>query len=398
MKAIFGSIVVATILASATASAGTVTVEQHGTRNVRVFVPTKPATPTPLVVMLHGCTQTPDDFADATQMDAVAETNGFVVAYPEQSADVIATKCFQWWLPAHQARDAGEPKELSDATNEIVKAHGVDAQRVYAAGISAGAAMTVILGAAYPDVFTAIGVVAGVEYKRATSFSEALTVTQSGGPDPMMQGDLAHMAMGAHARAVPTFVVHGTADGIVNKANGEQVAAQWRRTNGLTLGESAILPVGTQTGTAGYPFTRFVHRSKTNNAALIDYYVVQGMGHAWPGGKDGGSYSDPMGPNASELLWAFFKTRTLASPLDGPAVMGTDVSGQVTDGGTSGSSSGMPVSDPVGTPGGTSSSGTSGDSGGCTVSHDRAPPSAGLSFVAMSLGMLIGARRRRRTR
>jgi len=222
------SLVLAIAGVGASAFAGTVTVEQHAGRSVRVFVPTAPATPTPLVVMLHGCTQSADGFADATRMDALAEQNGFVVAYPEQSSDTIPTKCFQWYEPAHQARDAGEPKQLADATDAIARAHGVDLERVYVAGISAGAAMSVILGATYPDRFTAIGVIAGVEYKGASSAADGFAVTQSGGPDPDQQGTVAYTQMGARARAVPTFVLHGTADGVLAKIKRRRACSERR--------------------------------------------------------------------------------------------------------------------------------------------------------------------------
>ncbi len=278
----FPVVLVITGVSPSASAAGTVTVEPHAGRSVRVFVPSKPATPTPLVVMLHGCTQTAEAFADATQMDVLAEQNGFVVAYPEQSSATVATKCFQWFEPAHQARDAGEPKQLAETADAVGKAHGVDPERVYVAGLSSGAAMSVILGATYPDRFTAIGVVAGVEYKGATSLAGSFSTVQSGGPDPGQQGTLAHQQMGTRARTVPTFVLHGTSDGVLAKVNGDQVAAQWRRTNVLVLGEGAILPPETQSGKAGYAFTRTVHASKVNGASIVEYYVVDGMGHAWP--------------------------------------------------------------------------------------------------------------------
>jgi poly(hydroxyalkanoate) depolymerase family esterase len=381
--------------ASATAAAGTVTVEQQSGRNVRVFVPTKPATPTPLVVMLHGCTQTPDEFAAATQMDELAEKEGFVVAYPEQSADTIATKCFQWWEPAHQARGAGEPKELADAALAVAKGHGVDEERVYVAGISAGAAMTVILGATYPDRFVAIGVMSGVEYKRATTLSAGLSVSQNGGPGADAQGDLAFAAMGTFARPVPTFVLHGTSDGVVAPINGDQVADQWRRTNTRVLGENAIEPVVSATGTAGYPFTRHVHRNKANGASVIEYYVVDGLGHAWSGGKMGESYSDPRGPDATALMWAFFKGRTRSAPFDVPPV----VLPATPDGGTT--SGGTPVGDPAADPSnpasssGAPASGDSGSSGGCGVT--RAHSQSSFVSLLLALAAALAARRRRRS-
>ena len=385
---------IATASLSSIAFAGTVTVEQQFGRNVRVFVPTKVATPTPLVVMLHGCTQTANDFADATQMDVVAEKQGFIVAYPEQSADIIATRCFRWYDPAHQARGAGEPKDLSDTAGAIAKGHGADPQRVYVAGISAGAAMSVILGATYPDRFVAIGVIAGVEYKGATSISEGLSTANNGGPDPDTQGDLAHMAMGTYARVVPTFVVHGTADGVLAKVNGDQVTEQWLRTNTLVMGDGAIDPVKTVTGTAGYTFTRMVHSNKANGASVVEYYVVDNLGHAWPGGKDGASYSDKNGPDASNLLWAFFAGRTLAAPLDVPPA--TLPGGATTSsGGTSGTTSGGiggPGTPSAGNPADGSAadsagSGGSGGSGGCSVG--RVGPTTGRSgFGGGALGLM----------
>jgi len=379
--------------ATAAATAGTVTVETHVGRSVRVFVPTKPASPTPLVVMLHGCTQTAEAFADATQMDALAETEGFVVAYPEQSANTIPTKCFRWYEPAHQAREAGEPKELADATQEIVAAHGVDAERVYVAGISAGAAMAVILGATYPDRFTAIGVVAGIEYRGATSAGEAYGTTMSGGPDPDQQGALAFTQMGSRARAVPTFVVHGTSDGVVAKVNGDQVTAQWLKTNTLALGPGTIAPVITQTGSAGYPFTRFVHRSKANGASIIEQYVVDGLGHAWPGGKDGGSYSDKQGPSASALAWGFFKGRTRTAPLDVPPVDAPDA-GPSPDGGPAGTT--PPGADPADPSGATPTTSDGGSRGGCSVQGGRGV--GGLATLLLAGLAVVVTRRYRRAR
>jgi poly(hydroxyalkanoate) depolymerase family esterase len=380
---------------TASALAGTVTVEQQSGRNVRVFVPGKPATPTPLIVMLHGCTQTADAFADATQMDAIAEKEGFVVAYPEQSPDTISTRCFRWYDPAHQARDAGEPKELADAALAVAMGHGVDPQRIYVAGISAGAAMSVILGATYPDRFVAIGVVAGVEYKGATTIAEGLSTASNGGPDPDTQGDLAHTAMGTRTRVVPTFVVHGTSDGVLAKVNGDQVAEQWRRTNTLVLGDGALEPVTSIAGTAGYTFTRMVHRNKANGASVIEYYVVDNLGHAWPGGKDGGSYSDKRGPDASALLWGFFSGRTLSAPLDVAPVAVPGGPSTTPDGGGSGSGSGASPNSPAGAPGdSTTSAPGASSSSGCSMTTTGATRDARLALAALFVLMMLVGRRR----
>lgn len=299
----------------ATAAAGTATTDTIAGYSVRVFVPTKPDAKA-LVVMLHGCTQTADAFADATRMDDVAEEKGFVVAYPNQ-LDSVTGRCWQWFDPAHQARGAGEPKAIAEIAEAVAKARGVDEDRVYAAGLSAGAAMTVILGATYPDRFAAIGVVAGAEYKAARSIADALSVSNAGGPDPDAQGRLAHDAMGAFARAMPAIVFHGGSDGVLASVNGQQVAAQWRATNTLVLGDGALdAPVTESDGDVnGYAVTRVVSRTTAERSTIVSLVRVDGLGHAWPGGKDGGSYSDPKGPDASRALWSFFAPRTRTRPL-----------------------------------------------------------------------------------
>lgn len=394
-------LILALVGAGTAARAGTVTVEQHAGRAVRVFVPTKPATPTPLVVMLHGCTQTAEAFADATRMDEVAEKNGFVVAYPEQSAGTIATRCFRWYELAHQARGAGEPQELADAAEAVRAAHAVDPERVYVAGLSAGAAMSVILGATYPDRFTAIGVVAGVEYKGATSIAGTFSVAQGGGPDPEQQGSLARDAMGPRARPLPAFVLHGTADAVLAKVNGDQVAAQWRKTNALVLGDGAIEPVKSTSGTAGYAFTHMVHRSTANGASVVEYYVVDGLGHAWPGGKDGGSYSDARGPDASELLWAFFAGRTKSAPLGAPPVVVPDPPATSPDGGGAPAGPGTQPGDPPAASPAASDDDGDRDGGGCTViQRSRWPARARLASMIsfLAVATTIAARRARRAR
>lgn len=396
LHAVAGLVAAGILSFTAVAQAGTVTLEPQGGRPVRVFMPSKPASPLAMVVMLHGCTQTADAFADATRMDEVAEESGFVVAYPEQGSDVIATRCWQWYEPAHQARDAGEPKELADAAAAIAAAHGVDKERVYVAGISAGGAMSVVLGATYPDRFAAVGVVAGLEYKAGTSFVSGATAAQSGGPDPLAQGDLVHTQMGTRARVVPAIVFHGTADAVVAKVNGDQVATQWRQVASKILGDAAIDAPATTPGTTGYPFTWTVHRNKATGASIVEHYVVSDLGHAWPGGKPGGSYADAKGPDASHLLWSFFRGRTIAAPLAVPPPVAPPGAGTDATGGTGGTSSGG-SGDPgasSGAPGasGNGDGGGSGDSGGCAVARrslGSATSSANTHGCASALGLAL---------
>lgn len=378
------------------AAAGTVTSAMMGGRTVRMFAPSTPAAKPSLVLMLHGCTQSADDFAAATKMDDVAEENGFVVAYPEQ--DTLGTNgCWQWYSTSHQSRDGGEPQELADIAEAVATAHGVSPDRVYVAGISSGGAMSVVLGATYPDRFAAIGVVAGLEYKAAISYAGSFSATLSGGPDPDTQAALAHAAMGSYARVVPTIVINGTADGVVAPINGDQVTQQWRKTNELVLGDGSIADPTSDTGMTGYTFTRDFHREKTTNAIVVEQIVVDGLGHAWPGGLKNGSYSDDKGPDASRAIWEFFEARSTTTPVppdggDSGPLPGGD--GGTSSGGSSDGSSGNGATTERATP--TDSATSSGsEDGGCT-STPAAPLGAGSAgLIGLVVASFSVARRRR---
>jgi poly(hydroxyalkanoate) depolymerase family esterase len=238
-------------------------------------------------------------------MDVQAAAAGFLVAYPEEPSSANAEECWNWFLPADQARGGGEPQLLADIVADIGHDYSVDPKRVFAAGLSAGAAMAVILGATYPDVFAAIGVHSGLEYQAATDETSALTAAESGGPSPTTQGDLAFAAMGAQARSVPVIVFHGDADAVVNVTNGDQVVSQWQETD--TRAQATVGPAVSTTGSAGgKTFTLTTYADGTTGKSLLELTIVHGLGHAWSGGSPAGSYTDPDGPDASALIWQFF--------------------------------------------------------------------------------------------
>jgi poly(hydroxyalkanoate) depolymerase family esterase len=373
------AIAAALLLCSTTAYAGTVTRETHAGRDVRIYAPDGDVTGKPLVVVLHGCTQTADDVADASRMDAVADEKGFVAVYPEQATGL--NRCWEWWDVANQKRDSGEPKSIADGVMEIVDARGLDRERVYVAGISAGGAMSVVLGATYPDRFAAIGVLAGLEYAAATALSGVYGASTGGGPAPEQQGERAHAAMGSFARVVPAIVIHGDVDGVVAPINGEQVAAQWLKTNGLLLGEDALAAPTTTEGEAGYPFTRTVHASKERGGSVVEHILVKGLGHAWSGGKAGGSFADAKGPDASRTLWAFFEKRTLSQPIPDGATQPSPV--------TPGSES---------TNGETTANDASGNGGGCSTARGTRPIASWLVFLVVLVLTTERARRHARDR
>ncbi len=303
-----------------------------GPRNYKLYVPAslEKGKASPLVMMLHGCTHDAEDTAEISGMNDVAEVSRFLVVYPEQSRLANLMKCWNWFDPKHQARDAGEPSILAAVVDQVRSTHNVDPDRVYVAGVSAGGAMASILGATYPDLFAAIAVFAGTEFKAATSVSGGFAAMAHGGPDPVQQGQLAFEAMrGGLARKkrrrMPVIVFHGTADTRVSLVNAEQAIAQWSKTNarlaaehsesGFALTEKVI---GGQVPD-GYAYRKHVY-VEADARLLMEKWLVQGLGHAWSGSPKPSKYGDPKGPNASAEIWRFFcetgsnSTASLSSP------------------------------------------------------------------------------------
>ncbi len=280
-----------------------------GTRDYAVYVPsTYTGTPVPLVVMLHGCSESVEDFDADTGMTRFAERDGFVVVYPRQLPVASVSTCWNWFLPRHQQRGAGEPSFLAGITRQVMGDYAIDPGRVYIAGMSAGGAMASVMAATYPDLYAAVGIHSGLEYAAARDGLEALRVTVAGGPAPERAAALAIAAGGSHARIVPAIVFHGDADQTVDVVNGDQALRQWLLADDLaddgalngSLAPDAI-SVSERRLPAGRSYTRTVFAD-----GLLERWIVHGMGHLWSGGPSAGPYADPRGPSASEEMLRFF--------------------------------------------------------------------------------------------
>lgn len=302
-----------TLVAAVPAFAGTFLTENYNGRIYKVYIPDNyvPGTPVPLVVMLHGCSQNADSFANATKMNIYADARTFIAIYPQQASADNTLKCWNWFAPQHQARGSGEPAEIAGIVDTVKSQYSIDNTHVYVMGFSAGAAMSVIMGATYPDVFAGIGVHSGLEYKAATSQIGGFLAMTSGGPDPDNQGIVAYNAMGANATRIPVIVFHGSADFTVNAVNGEQVISQWAQTNDLAddgMDDNNVddLPEQTIPGVipGGRSYTQLVYEDGTGQV-VMEKYEVSGMGHNWSGGLAGGSFTDPQGPDASSIMLDF---------------------------------------------------------------------------------------------
>ncbi len=284
--------------------------------------------PVPLVVVLHGCSQSYLDIEVETEMTLFAEERGFIVVYPEQPATANASKCWNWFLPEHQSRGAGEPAAIAGIVSAVKSVYSVDGTQVYVTGMSAGGAMSVILGATYPDLFAAIGASAGLEYKGGTDLPSALLAQANGGPDPDHQGELAYEAMGAQARVVPVIVFHGSMDATVSPTNGHQIISQWAQTNDLAsdgIDNDDVDDVADQTVPGQVPngrsYTRYVYEQ--GGGSLMEKYIVEGMTHRWSGGSPNGTYTDPSGPKASAIMLDFFFDHPMTPDVPTAATLGS---------------------------------------------------------------------------
>jgi poly(hydroxyalkanoate) depolymerase family esterase len=294
------------------------------TRRALVHLPAgvKPQTAVPLVCMLHGCTQDAASFAAATLMNNAADRYGFVAVYPQQDRGDNSQACWNWFLPEHQARGAGEPASIVGIIRQLMGTTShwtIDTRRVFVAGLSAGGAMAAILAAVYPDLFAAVAVHSGLSYRSAASLGAAFDAMARGGEDPTGQGRAAHAAMGDLARPVPSMVVHGSADPTVAPVNADQVLEQSMTANRLAAPETCDLDIARPTTTSrgqvndGHAYTRCQWTDR-RGALMHELLKVDGLGHAWSGGVPGGSYSDPRGPDATEAVWRFFAQATADQP------------------------------------------------------------------------------------
>jgi poly(hydroxyalkanoate) depolymerase family esterase len=285
-------------------------------RDYRLYIPSGyRGTPAPLVVMLHGCGQGADGFADSTRMNRVAEEAGFLVLYPAQALTANALKCWNWFLPENQRRDAGEPALIVAAVRQVERQFAVDGRRVYVAGLSAGASMAGILAACYPEVFAAAALHSGTMVKSAGTLTDAARVMAKGeAPAPESLAVDAWNCSGKSALPVAVTVWQGQDDKAVNRVNGDEVVRQFARLNdwaddGAANGSAPQPPLrsaGRVPGGHAWTLDRYAFRGQP----LIDYYRVADMGHAWSGGKAGSVFADAKGPDASRLIWDFFRQRS----------------------------------------------------------------------------------------
>ena len=301
--------------------------------------PGRSRAPRPLLVFLHGCNLSAEQSAQITRFNDLAAQQGFVVVYPQQTVaqnssapvtDGNGIGCWNWFLPDDQQRDAGEPGAIAGITRHIAQTQNVDPRRIYVEGISAGADMAVILGADYPDLYAAVGALAGCAYRTCADATGALT----------------NAAMGAHARVVPMFVENGTADTLNNVAMAEGLVQSWLGADDLAddgrpdasvprqpaesdnyafdqtpqpgsgdvciHNDTLTCPGGLAGFQGSYPYT--VQRyDDAHGCDVLDFWVIHGMEHAYPDAPGDGPYTDPLGPDIKTAAWNFFAAHPMGA-------------------------------------------------------------------------------------
>ncbi len=285
-----------------------------GARRYHLFVPPGlaplPGETFPLLVMLHGCGQTGRDLAASSRMNRLAARERFLVLYPEQERVANAHGCWNWFERRNGKADA-EAATLLAAVDKVAKRYPVDLSRVAVAGLSAGASMAVLMAALYPHRFCAVAMHSGVAPGTAESAATAIAAMHGRRDAHLPVAILPQVPTQAAAAAgnpvpgaaqpaalPPLLVLHGDADGVVSVRNAAATASLWAQTLGARAGPVRTLQRGQRHATQ---VTEFKARGRT----VVALREVVGLAHAWSGGAADHSYSDPAGPDASALVWAF---------------------------------------------------------------------------------------------
>jgi poly(hydroxyalkanoate) depolymerase family esterase len=294
-----------------------------GTRHYLLEVPSREGADPPLVVFLHGCNQTAAGVAHDAGWAKLADVKGFVAVFVQEPAlptDTVLKGCWNWEQSANQVRGAGEPSIIAGITDHVAAAEHVDRRRIYVAGYSAGAYMTNILAASYPDLYAAAGIIAGGPYGLGTD-----SVT-----DPTGQSIVREM--GPRKRPVPVIVTQATNDNINPYPAGFAAVQQWLDAydlidDGRLDGSTAHAPartdvyistsldpgspalcdtlapcVGGPAGLGAYPYT-VAHYLDRRRRALLDFWTIDGANHDYTGGT--GTFMDPTGPAITPAVYAF---------------------------------------------------------------------------------------------
>jgi poly(hydroxyalkanoate) depolymerase family esterase len=265
----------------------------------------------PLLLMLHGCRQTAEEFAAGTRINAAADEHGCAVLYPEQSRIFNMLGCWNWFEPEALAGH-GEAALIVRATRHVIDRYRLDAARVYVAGLSAGGAMAALLCATHGDLFAACAIHSGVMFHAATGSTQALRVMQSG--HTASQPELLRRIAAVRApgsRSVPTLILHGSEDRTVHPVNAEQLAQQLCALAEHHHPEHAAPTLRKERWIEGDGRRYRLQDYSQDGRLLLRSVLIEGLGHAWSGGDARYRFHEAEGPDASRLVLQFLLQHSL---------------------------------------------------------------------------------------
>ncbi len=267
----------------------------------------------PLVVLCHGCKQTPEEFAQGTRITDLADRHQFVVLLPRQKESANPWRCWNWF-ESHTAGGSGEAAIVAAQIRSVRRRYRCHRKRVLVAGISAGGALAAIMGVRHPDLVAAVAVHSGLACGAAKSPVTAIAVMQSGPEqDVAALADIARASASKQPVRIPLLALHGDADNVVAPRNAAALVRQYLHLNGHAsasdpTAQSSALPAAdaeTRT-TLANGRTEVVREWRTDGRLVARLVEVAGLGHAWSGGDPSLAYNDAEPPDATELVGAFF--------------------------------------------------------------------------------------------
>lgn len=289
----------------------------YGHRNYKIYIPENLSLKhkAPLVVMLHGCEQSAEEFATGTRISQWADKEKFVVLLPEQNSAYNPFNCWNWVLPINNFR-SGEPQAIIDMMDAVTEKYNLDKDHTFAAGMSAGASMVSILGNCYPERFKALMSHDGSQYYATATGLDFVNVVLSGATVPSNIAALAGYACSTAAidrpSQMPIIIFHGMNSPMMSPVHAFQVEDEIKafndyldngiRDNSYFKSKEVINVPASES--YGYNLYTTVNQ---DNVVLIERYMIDQLGHGWSGGTANLPYNDPKGPDASALMIKFFK-------------------------------------------------------------------------------------------
>jgi triacylglycerol lipase len=281
------------------------TTTPSGMREYMLHIPPGAQRGRPLVVYLHGCSERNDSSAVISGYNRLANRENLYVVYPDQPTDANGNKCWNWFIPDHQHRGAGEPDIIAAITRSVVRRYAIDARRIFVTGLSAGGAMANVMAATYPELWAAVGSEAGAQYRGYPCVSVPCVVP------PETSAQWAYEEMGTRARQIPFFALVGDIDAVSPAESTERSVRTWLSIddlvdNGADDGTVARAPQSTREGAVRDGYGYSIDRYTSRGCVIVERWLVEGMGHAHSGGAEDQNWSDPKGPDAAAASWRFF--------------------------------------------------------------------------------------------